>query len=74
MAGVNAAKALTRALRDQRRRDLRRISREAFRMSVALHYRFEAWLMWGWPIESGGKALGVAGWTYPYWAEPRWLR
>jgi hypothetical protein len=66
------AKALTKALRDQRRRDLNRIY-------VGItdpdeRARFQAWLWWGWAYWPGGRPLGVAGWTFPYWTEPKWLR
>jgi len=69
---MNVARAFTAAMRSQRRRDLNAIYRSL--RDPDMRARFQAWLWWGWAYWPGGKPVGVAGLTWPYWTEPRWLR
>lgn len=66
---MNVGRAITCAMRAQRRRDLHRMAQA---VSVNDHYALQGWLMFGWAIV-GHRHLGVPGSTFPYWIEPRWM-
>lgn len=55
---MNVGRAITQAMRDQRRRDLTHMT---WTLPSPLRYHLSAYVMWGWNI-SGQGGLGKAGW------------